>query len=403
MESFSLVTVALLILGFALVSLPIQRSYLTPPMIFVLFGMLVGPHGLGVIHPDISSAATKFVVELTLILVLFCDGARIQIPGTSRLDLTTFRLLFAGMGIYILLGAGAAFFLFKDIGFWQGALLAAVLAPTDAGLGQASIADERVPANVRNNISLESGLNDGMIVPALIFLMVCESLYAGASQAQFWLGFAAREIGVGALAGVAVGLLGEWLLTLAQKHKTIMPSFQQLSGVALALLAYSSADLSGGNGLIAAYLAGFSLGNARQGHHSPLLQFSHQQKELFSLITYMFFGALWVLPALKTATWETFLFGLLCLTVFRVVSVLLSMWGSALPMKAKFYIAWVGPKGIASLLFGLIVLENYSVPHREEIFLITTVTVFLSIFLHGLSAKLLVKLYEKKAVKSGPS
>ncbi|MFT4551715.1 MAG: NhaP-type Na+/H+ or K+/H+ antiporter [Chlamydiales bacterium] len=397
MESISLGAVALLILSFALVSFPIQRSYLTPPMFFVLFGMLVGPHGLGVIDPDISSSVTKFVVEVTLILVLFCDGTRIQIPGTSRLDLTSFRLLFAGMGIYILLGAVAAYFLFEGLGFWQGALLAAVLAPTDAGLGEASIADERVPLNVRNNINLESGLNDGLAVPVLIFLMVCESLYAGASEAQFWLGFAAREIGGGALAGVAVGLLGEWLLTSAQKNKTIMPSFQQLAGIALALLAYSSADLCGGNGLIAAYLAGFSLGNARQGHHSSLLQFSHHQKELFSLITFMFFGALWVLPALKGATWKTFLFAMLCLTVIRIVSVLLSMLGSSMPMKSKFYIAWVGPKGIASLLFGLIVLENFSVPHREEIFLITTVTVFLSIFLHGLSAKFLVKLYDQKA------
>jgi sodium/hydrogen antiporter len=396
MELIALAALTLFIFAYSLISFPAQRSIISPPMIFLLFGVLLGPHALGLFTPDFANLSTKLLLGAALILILFSDGCRVQIPGTSRFEFTTFRLLFVGMSISIVLGAVTALFLFESLGFWEGAVLAALLIPTDLALGQAALSDGKIPTNVRNNLYLESALNNGLIIPMLLILILCQNLNASAHQGGLWLLYVAREIGVGALTGVAIGLLGEWLLTMSQNRKAINASFQQLLALALALLTFSTAEIIGGNGFIAVYLVGFTLGNARGGSHGPFLQFSFYQSEYFTLFSYLLFGAIWLVPALQSATWQTFLYVGLSLSVFRMVSVFMSLYGGGMPLRSKFFISWMGPRGMTSLLIAFFALEKFSVPYREEIFSITSVVVFFSIILHGLTAKPLLTWFCKK-------
>ena len=385
MESQVLAIVALLILAFGLVSGRLQHSVITPPMVFVTFGLLVSPAVLGLVDLDTGNELVRALAELTLILVLFTDAARINLNALRRDYHLPLRLLGIGLPLTIAFGTLLGAVLFDYLAFWEAAVVAAILAPTDAALGQTVVSNPRVPARIRQALNVESGLNDGLALPiVLVFLAMAGT--AEDPELGFWANFTAAQIVLGPLVGVGVGYLGGRLVYLGTRTGWMNHSFQQLSALALSLLAFALAELVGGNGFIAAFTAGLTIGNAFRQVCGCLYEFAEAEGQLLALLTFMIFGGVLVWPMLGQLNWLIALYGVLSLAVVRMLAVAFSLIGAGLQPDTFLFLGWFGPRGLASIVFGLLALERSNIAGREEIFAIVIATVLLSVFAHGLTA-----------------
>ncbi len=385
MESQVLAIVALLILAFGLVSGRLQHSVITPPMVFVTFGLLVSPAVLGLVDLDTGNELVRALAELTLILVLFTDAARINLSALRRDYHLPLRLLGISLPLTIAFGTLLGAVLFDYLAFWEAAVVAAILAPTDAALGQTVVSNPRVPARIRQALNVESGLNDGLALPiVLVFLAMAGT--AEDPELGFWANFTAAQIVLGPLVGVGVGYLGGRLVYLGTRTGWMNHSFQQLSALALSLLAFALAELVGGNGFIAAFTAGLTIGNAFRQVCGCLYEFAEAEGQLLALLTFMIFGGVLVWPMLGQLNWLIALYGVLSLAVVRMLAVAFSLIGAGLQPDTFLFLGWFGPRGLASIVFGLLALERANIAGREEIFAIVIATVLLSVFAHGLTA-----------------
>ncbi len=386
MHSLALLIVAAGILGFGLISKRVQTSILTPPLVFAALGLLVARSGL--LDLDLSEGLIHLLAELTLVLVLFTDASRIDLRRLRRQHDLPVRLLAVGMPLTVVLGAVAAAWLFPGFTMWEAALLAAVLAPTDAALGQAVVSSPRVPVRIRQTLNVESGLNDGIALPLVLVLMsACSAAVPGQGGAAYWLRFAALQVTLGPLAGVLVGWLGGRLVERGSRSGWMNLTFQHLAALGLALLAYAGAELVGGNGFIAAFVAGLVLGNtAGKDICECLYEFAEAEGQLLTLLVFLVFGLVMVPGALDHLSWRAVLYAVLSLTLVRLLPVAASLLGAGLSRPTVLFLGWFGPRGIASILFGLLVVRSSVLTAREEIFQIVLVTVLFSVVAHGVTA-----------------
>ena len=397
MENLAFVVVALGILGFGLTSGRVQRTVITPPMVFVVFGYLVSQQVLGVVIFDLDSRWIETLAELTLVLVLFTDAARMDLRLLVRDHNLPLRLLAFGLPLTILFGAVAGAGLFDQFGFWEAAVLAAVLAPTDAALGQAVINSPAVPVRIRQALNVESGLNDGIVLPVVLILLSVAGATEHQGTAGFWLRFTAIQLVVGPLVGVAVGYIGGKLVEHGSHTGWINRSFQQLSALGLSLLAFAGAGILGGNGFLAAFCAGLALGNCSRSICSCLYEFAEAEGQLLSLLVFMIFGAVMVPEALAHLSWFVLFYALLSLSLVRMVPVAVSMLGAKLRGETVLFLGWFGPRGLASILFAFLVVEQSNIAGREEVLVIVVTTVLLSVFAHGITALPLANWYAARA------
>jgi NhaP-type Na+/H+ or K+/H+ antiporter len=384
MHSLAFVVVALGILGFGLISQRVQTSVLTPPIVFVALGLAVS----GILDLELGEGLVHTLAELTLVLVLFTDASRINLRLLRREHNLPVRLLALGMPLTVVLGTLAAIWLFPGFTAWEAALLAAVLAPTDAALGQAVVSSPRVPVRIRQTLNVESGLNDGIALPLVLIVMsMCASSVPGEGGASYWLRFAALQVTLGPLTGAVVGWVGGRLVEWGTKNRWMSDTFRHLSSLGLALLAYAGAELVGGNGFIAAFVAGLTVGNTVIGLGEALVEFAEAEGQLLTLLVFLTFGATMVPDVFAHLSWQAVVYGVLSLTVLRMLPVAMSLMGSGLSRPTVLFLGWFGPRGIASILFGLLVVAERSVLiHNEEIFLVVVVTVLLSVVAHGVTA-----------------
>lgn len=396
MEPLTFALIAAFILGFGVVSGRLQRTVITPPMVFVAFGLLLSNRLLGLVELELESEFINVVAELTLILILFTDASRIDLNLLRREHDIPVRLLAIGLPLSIVTGSLVALLLFDVLAFWEAVVLAIVLAPTDAALGQAVVSSSRVPVRIRQALNVESGLNDGVALPILLFSV---SLAAAAEGLDyiFWGRFAATQIILGPLVGVAVGYIGGWLVFWSENREWMAESFQKLVALGLSLLAFALAELLGGNGFIAAFCAGLTLGNVFPSVCKRLYVFAESEGQLLTLVTFMLYGAIMVFPALDHLDGTVILYALLSLTVIRMVPVSLSLLGLGLHWQSHFFLGWFGPRGIASIIYGLIIVEEGKLAERETIFMVMVVTVLLSILAHGLTSLPAAAWYGAKA------
>lgn len=386
MELSQLALIAVFVLAFGGISLRIQRTILTAPMLFVAFGILVGGAGLGLIEAELENEVINLVAELTLVLVLFTDASRINLRLLRREHNLPVRMLTIGLPLTIGLGALAGRFLFPAFSGWELLILATILAPTDAALAQAVLASDRVPVRIRQALNVESGLNDGMALPILLFFISAAGASVSPGDTGFWLRFAGLQLTLGPLIGVAVGYFGGYIVQWCTKHEWMSETFQQLSALSLALMAFALAELVGGNGFVAAFAAGLTIGNATRGICNCLYEFAEAEGMLLMLLTFMFYGAVMVAPALNSFDPMFVLYALLSLTVVRMLPVALSLIGTKATIDTTIFLGWFGPRGIASILYGLLLLESPMITHGEEIFFIMVITVLFSVVLHGVTA-----------------
>ncbi len=401
MDLLSIAIIAAALLLFSLVSRRLQDTVITAPLVFVVFGILIGASGLDIVQLDQGHSAIHFIAELTLILVLFTDAARIDLKRLRRDHNLPVRMLLVGLPLAIAAGTLVATQLFPSFLFWEAALLAALLAPTDAALGQVVVSAKVVPVRIRQAINVESGLNDGIALPAVLLFAALASAEYAASGAGEWIRFGALQLTLGPLTGVIVGFVGARGLDMAAERRWASEPFQGIGILSLAVFTYVTAELIGGNGFIAAFIGGMVFGNTIRHPCTFLFEFMETEGQLLMLITFLVFGALLLPEGLEFVTPMILLYAVLSLTVIRMIPIAISLIGTRLRLPTQLFLGWFGPRGLASILFVLLILEETDLPHRGELLSITVVTVALSVLLHGVTAAPFATLYGRLVARVG--
>jgi NhaP-type Na+/H+ or K+/H+ antiporter len=395
---------ACLIFGFGLLSRRLEGTVVSAAMVFVAAGLVAALTGLvdlgAATHsaPAASREAVFLVAELALVLLLFTDAARIDPRHLCR-NALPLRLLGIGLPLTIGLGTLFALLLLSDLDPWECAIVAAVLAPTDAALGQAVVSSPLVPLRIREGLNVESGLNDGGSVPFLMLFIALAASHEGLDDG--WVQFAAEQIGYGTLIGVAVGVAGGVALRRASERGWTTVVFERLALAALAIVAWYAAGEAGGNGFIAAFVGGGAAGVAAGSLRERVLDFAEEEGQLLNLAVFFIFGV-FAAEALGDATWQMVVYAVLSLTVIRMLPVALAVIGLGLRPATVAFLGWFGPRGLASVILALVVVEEEpALPGNDAIFLVMTVTVLLSVLAHGISAGPLTRRYARLADRLG--
>jgi sodium/hydrogen antiporter len=390
-----LMVLAAVVFAFGLVSRQLEGTILTAPIFFVVAGAILGPAGLALVEFNLDDHTVLLVSEIALSLVLFTDAASINLSVLRQNEGLPLRLLGIGMPLTIALGTASAALLLTDLTFWEAAIVGTVLAPTDAALGQAVVSNPRVPVRVRQALNVEAGLNDGLSVPFLALFLSLAVAEEELQPASYWIRFALEQVGLGILVGVGVGLVGGWLVSWASKREWMSGSFRRLALLALALIAWALADQIGGNGFIAAFVGGLVVGPTVERVGEQLIRFTEAEGQLLNLSVFFIFGVL-VVGLLESLSWQVALYALLSLTVIRMLPVALSLMGTHLRGISLLFAGWFGPRGLASIVLGLIVVaEAPLLAGREEIEAVVASTVLLSVLLHGVTAAPLSAVYAR--------
>ncbi len=384
-----------------MVSGRLEGTVLSAPLLFVAFGFLAGSGGFGFADIDIEHSAIHVIAELTLILVLFTDAARIDLKQVRQDHNLPMRMLLLGLPLTMAAGTLVAAALFPAFSIWEAALLAVLLAPTDAALGQSVVSAKAVPLRIRQAINIESGLNDGIALPAVLLFAALAGTAHGAHDAGNWLQFGLLQVTLGPIAGAAIGFAGARLIDIAAERGWATTAFQGIGILSLSVLAYVLAEMIGGNGFISAFVAGVVFGNSIRHPCTYLFEFMESEGQLLMLITFLVFGAALLPEGLAHLNVTTVVYAVLSLTAIRMIPIALSLLGSGLRLPTYLFLGWFGPRGLASILFVLLILEETSIPHRDEILSITVITVVLSVILHGLSAAPLARVYGRLAGRMG--
>jgi len=373
-------------------------------MAFTGLGLLLSDVSLGVLTPHLRSHLVTVIAEITLILVLFSDASRICAAYLRHDRLLPVRLLVLGLPLTIIVGMIVAMLLPLGLGVWEAALLAVVLAPTDATLGQALFTIESIPLRIRQALNVESGLNDGIALPVLlVFLVLATNGASGDLDTSIYL--IVKQVVLGALAGIFIAFLGSWTFDWFDGRGWMSEDFERISVFALALLAYAGAEVVGGNGFIAAFCAGLTVGNVSQRMPTCIFSFVETEGQLFTLAIFFLFGASMAAPALAAADLSTIAYALLSLTLIRMIPVALALKGMRFRWDTVLIVGWFGPRGVASILYLMILIEHeheHKIAGLNTIEAVAVLTILLSILLHGISAKPLANIYSRR-INSVPS
>ena len=371
------------VIAIALVSARLSRWALTMPMVFVVLGALAEVFGL--VELGLEVEAVVVIGEITLAVILFGDAVRIDLRTLRHTLGLPARLLGAGLPLSIALGALIVAALQPALSIWEICLVAAILAPTDAALGQAVVEEPSVPVRIRQGLTVESGLNDGMVVP---FVTVFFALAHGEAERGFgeWVGFVANQVVVGAALGAVVGGAGGWLLTAASRRGWVEGIYAQLATLAVGVVAFAVATELGSNGFIAAFVGGLAFGGVCGGDRAARLdEYTEDTGHLLAMVAFFIFGNLFVTDALQQIGVGVVVCAVALLTVGRIAPVAVALSGTRSAWPTKLFVGWFGPRGLASILFGLLLLEE-DLDGATELFSIIAITVLLSVFAHGFTA-----------------
>jgi sodium/hydrogen antiporter len=376
----------------------VAGSWLSGPILFTAAGLVAGPLGFDILRLEITSADLKVLAEAALAMVLFTDAAHADLDVVRRTVGLPGRLLLIGLPLTIALGFLVALPLFPTLDLFGVALLASLLAPTDAALGAPVVSNEAVPAETREALNLESGLNDGICVPIVLILL---DLVVGTEIENRSLGHAVtviiEEIGIGLTTGLVMTGVAVAILRPTTQRGWTSAHWLHVPVVALAALCFASTQALGGSGFIACFVGGLLFGYLND-RPKELLGGAASTGEILAMLTWVVFGGPLLAQLLDRMTWSMLIYAVLSLTVIRMVPVFLSLAGSGMDLGGKLFIGWFGPRGLASIVFGVIVFDA-GVPGRETIAMTVVCTVLLSIILHGATANPLITALYRSAGK----
>lgn len=372
------------VVAYGLFSKYLAKTPITGPMLFVALGVLVGPEALNVVSLPLTDDVVQTVLEMTLVIVLFTDAAVIDVSAVrSQLTIPT-RLLTVGLIGTMAAGIAMAVAMFGELGFWGAAVVAVTLAPTDAALGQAVVTNDMVPGAVRQGLSVESGLNDGIAVPFLSIAIagVGGEMATGTGLVALFL----EELGVAMVVGLAIGYVGGRLVVLCYQRGWMSLEWRQMLVPIIAVLCFLVATPLRGSGFIAAFVGGLVFGNLVREKYPDICTLSEALAYLLTMLSFLLFGALIFGPRISAITWEIVVYALASLTIVRMVPVGLAMFRAKVALPTVAFLGWFGPRGIASLVFAGTVVAEVDPTATELTLTIVSTTVALSVLLHGVTA-----------------
>ena len=382
---------------YSVIASRLERTPISGAVVYLFIGLACGPHGLKLIELNVDGEGIKRLAEFTLALVLFSDSANANLGVLRKVKGIPIRLLLIGLPLTIASGFGVGCLLFDQLTFIEIALLATMLAPTDAALGQAVVANEAVPASVRESLNVESGLNDGICVPVLlVFLALATGSASGNETASLIMRLPIQAIGIGASVGISLALVGSFLLRFCGTRGWITGAWVQIPVVALAMFCFALSQWLGGSGFIGCFVAGLVFGGLTKNHQTKeeVLNGAEGAGNVMSLLTWFTFGAVVFGQCLQHFDWQVLVYAILSLTVVRILPVFLSLIGVPLRVDSKVFLGWFGPRGLASIVFIVMVMDE-QLPGNDTLRAVVAGTVALSIIAHGISAVPFANLYAK--------
>ena len=390
-----LLVLSLVVLAWVLMSARLGQLSITAPMTFVAAGALIAVLPGEPVEISPTSGSVRPLVEYALVFVLFCDASRVSLSWLRNRAQIPGRLLVLGLPLTMALGIGIAWWLFPSSDPWIAAIIGAALAPTDAALGSSVMTDKRVPQFVRRVLNVESGLNDGIVTPFVLFFIAAALATVDETDVGTALAAAGAELVGGVTLGVAVGWVGARLIAASRKHRWMDATVADLAAFPLPVIAYAGAVELGVNGFVAAFVAGLAFGNTVRVTQEEPLTFAEDGGSVLSLIVWFLFGAVAVPNLLDVLTWQVAVYALLSLTVVRMAPVLLVLIGSGVSRKDMWVIAWLGPRGLASVVFALLAMDalgGIGTP-GGLVAEVVGVTVLASVVLHGATAAPIARSY----------
>ncbi|MDD9910778.1 MAG: cation:proton antiporter [Ahrensia sp.] len=388
-----LLVLAVIAFGFALIAKRVTTSIVTAPMVFILFGLAMSQTGL-LKHPAMEETL-HLVAEITLVLLLFLDASRTNFGALRQRFVWPARMLIIGLPLAIVIGSvvGAAFLTQFPLPIIV--LVAAILSPTDAALGQAVISNEAVPERTRRALTVESGLNDGLALPLILFIATLCAQFVSDTDTD-WIAFGAKQIILGPLVGIVVGVAGAKLMAWADENGYTADIFEGVGVIALAMSAFLAANLVGGNGFISAFVAGLCFGGIMKNQCEFIYEFAEGDGQALTWMAFFLIGLLLVPEALHSLDVTTALYILASLFVVRPLAIYISLIGTDATTPTRLFFGWFGPRGLATALFALMVVDSIVLGFGEEVLHVAINAVLFSTILHGLSAAPLAELYASR-------
>ncbi|MCU7815414.1 MAG: cation:proton antiporter [Candidatus Thiodiazotropha sp. (ex Rostrolucina anterorostrata)] len=270
--------------------------------------------------------------------MLFTDAARIDLKHLRSDHDLPLRML-------------AALVVLPELLLIEALVLAVILAPTDAALGQAVVSSPKVPERICQSLNVESGLNDGIALPVLLFVISFAVGAHGSEQETEWVSFMAQQLILGPLAGALIGWVGASAINWAIERGFLTHEFCNIYLLSVAFIAYLAADQIGGNGFIAAFLAGVATGNTLKHVNEEIYEFAESEGQLLNLIIFFLFGVALLPQVWNHLSWDSVVYALLSLTLVRMLPVFTSLIGKHLRWETSLFLGWFGPRGLASILF----------------------------------------------------
>ena len=376
---------ALFVFCYSLVAGRVERAAASGPIVFVVSGFIMGPMVIGWFNGDVSRDGIKVLADLTLALILFIDAANADFSVLKKQLRIPSRMLLVGLPGVIFLGTLTAAVLFDSLSLLEAAILGTMLAATDAALGKAVVTNKAVPNQIREGLNLESGLNDGLCVPILFLFIALELGNVEGSGTMHALSLVVQELGIGLVVGLGLTAVGAKAFKWCTEKGWVTEIWRQVIVVALSIACFSVAQSLHGSGYIAAFVGGLLFGYITKDATHKLVLAAEGVGETLALTTWFVFGAGVIGQCFQAFTWEMVIYAFLSLTVIRMLPIFLSLSGTAENVDSKLFLGWFGPRGLASIVFAIIVL-NRGVPNAKFLAMVVVLTVFSSLVAHGISA-----------------
>ncbi|MBU3751948.1 MAG: hypothetical protein FGM52_16165, partial [Mycobacterium sp.] len=385
---------ALLVVGYAAVSERVNRSSIAPALIFLLLGMGLGPFGLGLLEAGPGTQGYTLLAQLALAVILFNQAAKLRFDRIRAHGPVTLRLLIIGIPLTVLLGALTAAVLLPVLPWWEAVCVAAIVAPTEAALIEALLEDRRIPERVRHALSVESGFYDGFALAILLTALALASQHtentARADRGDMnWAWFMFSTEFLSLLAGGAVGLVGGLVVAGSRRRGWMSDTWAQLTTLALAFVCFQLGERIEASGFVAAFTGGLAFAfvtGRRTGDAAAEdvpTQVSDAAAQLLELLVFAMFGAFAVIDGWLHADWRVVAFAVLALFVVRLTAVLVSLLGTGLPLSNRLFIGWFGPRGIGTVVLGLLVVNRGEIGNTDSVSVVVVVTVTVSLVLHS--------------------
>jgi sodium/hydrogen antiporter len=386
MHSQTALVLTLLVLCYAVVSGVVKRWYVAPALIFVLFGMALGPFGLGVIDATPDTAMYTVIAQLALAVILFNQAVELDLSAVLRRREVTFRLLVIGIPLAIALGVVTVVLVLPVMPLWEAVCLAAIVAPTEVALIDALLENKRIPERVRHAMSTESGFYDGFALAAVLAALALASDHADPNAGR-WELFLVRTELVSSVVGLVIGAVGGLVIARSRKREDMSDTWAQLATLAVALVCFQIAERFHGSGFVAAFAGGLAFAFAsRRAGVAPDKKVSDAAGQLLELMVFALFGGSAVIVGWRDAGWRVVVFSVVALFGVRLVAVLVALIRSDLPMHNRLFIGWFGPRGIGTLVLALLVVSHGELQQEPLILQVVAVTVTLSLVVHSLTA-----------------